>query len=381
MARIMAIMIVAACALGVSSARGQVGTPEFEAWWSKITSGGAAGPRLDGVSLKYVRELVYIPPADELAAMRSRVAGHPIHPERFALEVYERRLKTGKPDTSEYQVWRLGSDWRLSKSYSTAELSFWDFASGPDGAWHLTPQKLTVVPQSAESQVGREVASQSSGMTLETGILITGGLLNASALRVDLRPRMITENRWAVEAVKVEESRTIVIRAEGGWDASEAVGTVSRCEVRIASPGQPDNAEIYESAGWEYQPRLGLNVAGVVTQLDARNQPVIRYRLVRVEEFDEAQFKELVRVPRLDTPDPIRGAVKVSSISDVRPGMATSWERQGATASESMIVAQSRMGAWRVAGWVVAGLLLITLVLLRVHISTKPGSRSSARSS
>jgi hypothetical protein len=341
--------------------------PDFKAWWERITAGGADGPNWDGISLKYRVEFLHVPPEAELAEMKARVEGKPYHPDRSLLETYERRKSATTPDAIECQVWRWRGEWRNSRLWRYPHDQYTDFAWSRDGAWQLSEGMLVVVPPDAKSEDAQAIAVDSSGATLEMSMFISAGLISAPALGISLEPRLVSSERWVAEDSRRDKDSDCRLRAEGRW-LGEGRGTVDRCVVEVRRPADAKPViEACVAENWQNQPLVGHMLASVVTQYNTLGQPEKRYVLTEVQRFTETTFRDLVRVPRLDREDPIRGKTTFTSLRDLRPDADAFWASQGLAVSSRLTDEQERMNWLRAGGWILAGILVVMLVLLRAR--------------
>jgi hypothetical protein len=359
--------------------------PDFKAWWERITAGGADGPNWDGISLKYRVEFVYLPPAKELESLRARVAGKPEHPERPKLESYERYIATGKAPATQYQIWRMGQEWRCAKSWDRPERPYWDFGWSREGAWELLPQTLIVSPPDATAHShASKVASVASGVTHNASLFLSGGLISAGSLQIPIVVRMQSAGRWSAEGTRKDDRIEARLRAQGTW-MGNGRGTVERCILET----RPQGAEAWQvgtyiSEGWKDHDDVGIRLASVVTLYNNDNAPEQRYVLLGVEEFTSDQFRSIVRVPELNKPDPVRGALTFRTVRDTRPDATSLWEGQGLEPTIAQVDRDSREWRWRIGGWVLAGILTVAFVLLRMARiraqaeTTRSGERRNA---
>jgi hypothetical protein len=358
----------------VTVAAGQVGgaprDAAFQGWWAAVTSGGVMGPPADGLCFAYRVEFLYVPPTEELEAIRRAVADRPEHPQRMELAHYERVL-AGQAYTDS-KVWRLRGMWRLSQSWEhKPNLPYWDFARGRDGAWQLTEDSLTLAPTDVGTAGGGAHASVSSGFTWETSLFQTGGITAAVANGVELAPVLGGEDRWTVSGRRLDATGGAAFTARGAWHRDRGWGTVEESEFsRLDAAGAVVGASRHLATDWRYVPELKRGVAHEVLELREDGARDKRLTLAGISRFTRAEFEALTAVPKPGGVDPVRGRLTFRSISDERGD-----ERRHASVEDGKVMGQSPEPAGRpsrglhIAGWASAVFVIATVVLLRLRRS------------
>ncbi|MBL8762916.1 MAG: hypothetical protein JNM07_01435 [Phycisphaerae bacterium] len=349
--------------------------PAFDAWFDRITQGGAAGPTHDGLKVSYRVEQLFVPPEEELDRMREAVKGHPEHPLLIRLAAYQRRRARPTPEYDEFTVWKSGDRWRCSRT--TEDGSYVDNVWGDGVAWTLTPKALALAPGNADHRAAQSLKSVSSTMSYCWQLLVNAGVSGALANGVRLRPELDGE-RWAARgAATRKDGAEIVFTCGGTFDAAAGWGAVSTSTFVVRMLSGAVERAVVQAAEWRYEPTLSLALAHDVRTFtdDAPNQ---RLRVLDTARFEPAEFEQLVRVPGLTGTDAFRGRVTFVQLNDARTGparysevtpdrKAVPWQSPG----ESRIKQDADLDR---IGWVIGGLSVALLIAIWLnHRRKTPG--------
>lgn len=265
--------------------------PGFDAWWASMTAGGASGPDVDGVEIRYEVAWLEVPTPEEMAAMRARVAGRPEHPDHARLAAAERRMR--KADVAECRLWRLDGQWRYAVTYPDSPVGYIDCVWSRKSAWRLSPGQLHLFSLNPKDERTREVVRMSSNFSYESTLLLNGGLSGPVGSGLDLRPTLVGADRWELHAATPtpegsagESGQRIRVRASGRWDGAAGVGTVDRVVLEgLNDAGEVSDAEVMTAEGWTTLPGSTLQVARQVRVDGEDGRPVKRITLVSSTRF------------------------------------------------------------------------------------------------
>lgn len=265
----------------------------------------------------------------------------------------------------------MGGGWRLNVTDPSG--SFSDHVAGPDGAWRLTKDMLTLYSNNHENRDTQGHMSAGSTLTYQSLIAINLTASGAIANGLELRPELDeASGRWRVRAEGPTRSGArLTFAAEGSWDPQAKVGTFARAEVEAhdAKAGTV-KGEHYLAKEWKYVPELSLMVASRIEQSNEQGLPVQIHVLVEASPFTPAQFERLVREPTPTTVDPSRGSLTYRSISDLRgPSEAVSQKNDAGEfvpQNAEAVRRQRNDTIVRVIGYVAAGIIVAAILALRL---------------
>lgn len=347
---------------------------QVQAWFMREWEAARAFPENLEQPLDFTYEvrLLYVPPPAQLEAMRKQVEGLPDHPLRIELAMYERRLQQSSPPYIYRAMIGGPTQWRLAIEGMAGPGMYADVGRDRNAAWSLAPQQLNVAIADPPT-TGYEYAESIDNITGAARTLLYQGIGIGPPGQPTEPPRISVSGRtWAAEVGYKDWS---TFRYEGEWDADTKRGTVLRTTV-IHSDTYPEDVGFgTEYGGHVDDPTLERRIATVATRYRPDSRVEREHRLRSVEWSTQAQLTLAARVPSLDRPDPIRGALTVDSIYDHRPD-APSWVRSPDTSEMVQTYAPTqRYRHLRLLGWVVLGVFVVTLVVLRLTRNVRADSR------
>lgn len=343
----------------------------FDAWWRGMVETAKdipCGDRPFRVKWRVVD--ARSPSPQEIEALRRSIAGHPEHPDRALLAQLE-SIAAGKPFWVEKQFWIRGSQFRRSDNDSRGDGRGNDCALGDGVAWSLNAREL-VVMSDTKLAPGYPLDAELSILKPEFGTLMTGGLSYFRRYLDHVRPALTSDTTWDASGTAAFDGDVFEVRIKGTWNPGEGWGTVEEASSHVPASPTP-NGWMFRSAHWVPNAILGRPAAKAVTQFDASGKPERRMELIEYEPIDDARFEQIIALPKVNEPDPIRGALTFTSITDYRPDKPIRKTLEGgevvrAEAESRMpmpAAAASRSFAW----WIVLGVLVAALVLVRLKRS------------
>lgn len=368
--------LVLAFALGALAPTSVLASEEdrCQKWFDEQWLAADRWPKLDEVGLRFRVEQRYVPPAAEMAALKSSVEGKPDHPDRSRVRRYE-RAATDNPEASVFTVWRRGpGNWRINEDYiGWMPIPYQDECVTPDRAWGINAQQLTLVSPAKGYPSGHHFDATEPRVLQDLGFLLTGGLHVAKEYKTTPGRVMLKDDRWTVELVGTE----LTFQAQGTWDPASATG---RIEVLLLSKAPNVPKEVgrrYESTGWRVREAFaGLVVADRVTEFRPNGLRDRVFQYVEPVPAPAGGFAALVATPSLDGADPIRGKYTFVGVHDFTEGSPTIVRRVGELWEKAPAQSEpeSPEGRLRVIGWSMLGLLGTGLVALRIRRSFKIAS-------
>ncbi|MBL8764136.1 MAG: hypothetical protein JNM07_07695 [Phycisphaerae bacterium] len=357
-------------ALAASSRAGAQNTPEFEAWWKRLSAGKAAGPNVDHVKIHYRRTQYYEPPdLAELERLRALVKDKPEHPAREQVYEMERRLKDPSPDVGECVMWRLNGRWRWSTTGKDGAYddSVWD----RNHAFQLMPNHLRVLDPRRASRPGSpyQINLLEQTLMVDSSAFVDGGLTSWLASWPDTvfsRELNASGTRWKGVGTASGRRGALRVEASGTWDAAAGWGTIDRYTSRIVdAKGEVSLDEAIELSDWRFVPELQLGMAA--TSLEKNGDGFIKTRreLIEASGFTDAEFDALTAIPSADRPDPYRGPLPFTQVENFLGATPEVTDNTGAPIAPDAKLQEERtyQSRMRWAGWALGGLLLIGLII------------------
>lgn len=321
--------VVLICIAGVAHAS----SGDVKTWLAQAWEDAAKLPDFGDANLKWRSQRLYVPPDSQLDTMRRAVAGHPDHPDRVTLMLYDRRLRGDKDETVR-QLWCHGDgQWRQSHDVQVNNLSTGQVTSSyadtvvlPDRHWQLSPDQLLVEPPdiSAKSEVGGLVRVRSEFVN-ELGYIVTGGMTGARQSGTTLGDVVVSGNRWNVIATRTNASsgKKYQLKFDGRWDEAQSRGFVERMEI-VTNEYKPDVVgTVWTFSDWRVDPTSDRAIAWKVEQFRPGGIPDSRFVVDHFSVEPGKSFEDVTRTPPVAGVDPVRGKVTFSVVQDLIKGTRT----------------------------------------------------------
>jgi hypothetical protein len=309
--------------------------------------------------------------AAELDQLRSQVEGKPDHPRRSELR-FEEWVRS--PDRRPYikTVW-VGEDqvWRLSQDlpWAPADVAYLDAAGRSDGAWQLTPQEIVLSGPLSDSASSAPSVAMHRASVSELSAFFDGGLTQRRGSPPELTSLEVSELSWRAT---IEGNYSVSV-VSGVWDASHGVGLVAEDRLELRVPGQAPVGVVTRYSGWA--PRLDGSavVAGMIEREDSRTNGVLRMRLRAVERVENAEIVRVCVTPDPSGIDPVRGQLRVRSITDFGDRLIRERSALDVAGLHSRVIGRTagEISRLRTFGWAVLGILVALLVFLRLRGGAK----------
>lgn len=378
MSRTSLAVIGLTAALPVSSATALSSPPTLEAvqaWMDKSWENSKAFPTDHAFRLDLKVEGRDVPPPSVMNQLRRDVPGHPDHPEKNNLPMYESRL-AGKFDWVEVTYWSdpitgIRRHNRTYHDFAGAMIEYSDTGIGKEVMWGLFSDKQLVIVSPSRPDpmydfpvlLGGEINELRTGFS--AGLSCGAGHIPTPVVKLD-------GTQWT--ATSKESARKIKFEARGTWDDEHDVGIITQVIMRGDDPSYPSYTLKYISTGHHYIPVLDRWAPDRIEYWKGDPEPL---RLNRVfvassaQSVDSVELKQLVALPTMDGTDPIRGPLKFASILDLRANERAYRNRNAEGGIDIIPLAetpvfrhQSKLTRY---GWLSAGLVIVALVALRVR--------------
>lgn len=367
--------ISAVCSMLIGMFAAPAPAPDVEAWFLRQWNEARAFPEGLSQPLRFSYQIrqVYVPSAEQLAAMRSQVEGKPDHPLRQELAQYERRAR-GEFTGYTYEAIVGGPElWRLSREHDSPG-RYVDIGRDGAAAWCLTSGQLNIV-DTTSSPDGYDYAQSGNDIALAARLLLFQGI-GIGAASEPLSPPVVSMRGSNWTAVVSHEGW--VYEYEGVWDESTQTGTVQSWRV-VASDISPS------SVGEQFvfaDHRIGTTALDRVASRATYHRPSgaveSEYTLTAVADVTREAVASMVELPSLGRDDPKRGKLTVGAIYDHRPN-APSWVRSPETGQlERALSPTKRYGFLRTVGWALLIGLVATVVALRVTRASRASVSSAS---
>ena len=351
--------------LGCVVLAGVSAAPTPETWLRSEWEAARGEYSFPGVEIRYTVELCYVPPPEELAALRREVQGKPDHPGWRDLEVYDRRLGDG-PDRISVRVWLADGEWRVSQTGGAASPPV-DYATANGVSWSLSPNTLNLV-DSDSPPPQRDYAGLVGANLSALSRLLHGYIGIGEAKGAVLGEIHEGSGRWTV----VAEGDGLRASFEGRWSEDLGRGFVERMVIEQSLPQFV--GAVTEFQEWRYDEPLGQWVAGRVVEHKPDGTVDRLFVFDTTAPVTREEFESLVTAPRLDRPDPIRGDLRVTKVSDFRSDAL----KESVVGPDGSVLQtrplpgrQARLNARRL-GWAILVILAMTFVVVRIRNAGRP---------
>ena len=306
-------------------------TTDVKEWLAQAWEEAAKLPNFGDANLKWRVQRVHVPADAQLETMRRAVAGHPDHPDRGALMLYERRAR-GEKDETVHQLWCHGDgQWRQCLDFQADNLStgqvitsFTDTVVLPHRHWQLSPDHLLIEPSdvSANSEIGGLVRVRSEFVT-ELGFMINGGMTGARQSKTNLGEVTVNGSRWSVIAAKPPSASGKEYRHkfEGRWDEVQSRGFVERMEM-VTNQYKPEAVgSAWVFSDWRVDPTSDRAIAWRVEEFKPGGILETRYLVDHLSVEPGKSFEEATQTPPAAGNDAVRGKVTYKVVDDLFKGV------------------------------------------------------------
>lgn len=290
---------------------------KLQSWFALEWKNAAARrlPDLDDLKLTWRIEEYWAPPADEISRIRAELKGHPDHPDRSIVPIWESR-RAGKPTVGVREVWMHGTDeWRLNMSNRDQPEAYEDEVVRRDQMWAMNQNFLGIMSHEIPDPT-HDITAHHRIIMNELHILLSGGMIYAAQEGVKCPAAASTsDDQWAATYSTPEIG---TVRIEGDWDASSERGIVRHI---VIEGGKSKSSTPMELFAKDWKP-LGYSDAWIAQRIEVvRLAPRQLDRVTVFEEVraqEEGEFDRITRLPEYNGADAIRGKVTFTAIEDLR---------------------------------------------------------------
>jgi len=325
-------------------------------------------------AVKWTYEDYNVLTGDELAALRTEVAGKPFHPRRPELEAAERQVREGR--TLIHMLWLRddGGRWRFGIEYPG--LTTRDTGYGPSQSWRLTDGTLKLYDQSiveAGNDPTQSPKSEESIYRSDLQAIFFGSLSTTRAFNIGIKEMTVSGARWRALFEPESASTTVSLSIEytGRWDEEAKRGFVERMHY-VRHPqsqfqGQSEVFEVWERLGGESGPWAATSVS----RLNAAARLWRKITGVSLVQLSEADQMAALEVPKQGSMDLFRGEIVIKEAADYTTGVVTN--TSGANSGEEVTrtipgFSTARGPGWRtLIGWSVLGAIGVIVVLFSIR--------------
>lgn len=352
-------LLIAMMALPAVHVAAAPSTAEVEAWIGAEWDSATTLKSVANTQWVYFDEHSHVPSVVELDALRSRVRGHPDHPELPDLQTYEQRLVAG-PDRVRKQLWYQGQNiWRHSSdTMMNGVLYYTDMANNGQSAWALTPGQLNVIKSTAP-EPSHDYTEFRNDINLLLRRFAFGLFGDDDGMHWQRTPVNLSEDHWSFDA----RADGTTLRFSGTWDSEQRRGFVSRMAIVSCIRDQAFVGSYSEFLDW--RTRAGIAITTRVNVYTAKLVLEQSLVLQEVSRSETGAIEKLCQPPTLDS-DPVRGTLTYASMNDYRDGD----EQQHARGSDGQLTPAGRSPAFDFdrrllfAGWAILGALLVLFIAL-----------------
>ncbi|MBK7404094.1 MAG: hypothetical protein IPJ41_05550 [Phycisphaerales bacterium] len=291
-----------------------------------------------------------------------------------SLEEDRQVVARGNGFHAQYRLWFAEDSYRWSYDSNDRPSTPWrDSARRGSEGWSLTPQAVNISVVDRASEGGRDAGIFGPGER-ERDLWLRGGL----GILQDLPsgPRPLRCERWP-DGKWVGEAKNSIgaIWEFRGTVSDDALHQPLVEEIRIIAPdGVPglsgDDPDSFLFTGWTFEAVVDRWVPETI---EWRHEGRVHEKWTRhsIERVGAEEFVSLISVPTIDSPDPIRGDLRVKYVNDYRPGVEESTRIENGRAVEKWRTEPSpraldrqRFGWLLSVGWGLAALLGAGLLVL-----------------
>jgi hypothetical protein len=343
-----AVCVLIAClhASSIASAQSRF---DLDAWLMAEINRKPSRESLRGHVFKWHREYYYIPPREELEAIRQRVKGKPEHPERRILEKYEPRLIKG-PIIDPFAFYLVDARrWRLVRDLGELSLRnpgmFMDAGENDVALWTAMPQSLIIdsrgiLPDASRSHKTspRDEADFAFTLLIEGPLAsLRNGVSDLSRIsKVDIAP-----GHWKItidSTPDLKQAGFLATEIQGRWDQDRRMGLFESSRWIIS----PELEKVAPQAVYKYGPRVSVPALGceAFKRVTVYEPPSIdfdpEWAMVfdSIEPFPENLGDVLTATPKSGQQDPIRGTWQFEVVRDASDVVAADPGSHAGTSQE-----------------------------------------------
>ncbi|MEX2219741.1 MAG: hypothetical protein WD749_13390 [Phycisphaerales bacterium] len=312
------------------------------------------------MGLKYRLEPLALPDDAQVRDLRTKVGTQENHPQRWQLDLLERRLKG--EDGKSICFWHTSTGWRRNSDYRGGPIKYHDVAMSRQGGWGMSDKQLTLIDPALTPPSGYDFEKLGHSSLDDLDLLLSGGLAHLRDAGAKIAAIELAGSDWTASIDRANGR----CRCQGIWDSQAGRGFIKTMTLAHA------NHLVIERtwSKWEYDSTLGRWVALNMTEVD-NGHPLRRLVWDGTDDKHVGRSAELLRTPRDDEEDAVRGRVTYRSVIDHAGQSYSQVQPDGTVTTVPMaslpIPQSSRL--LRYAGWLAAGLLLIGLFVLRARRS------------
>jgi len=296
-----------------------------------------------GLELEHVVESHETPSPNELARMRRAVEGHPDHPDRQRLAVFERRRHEG-PDISRRRLF-LGSQDRWRWCTGPTEGAWMDYCFSGRTAWLLSDGSLSIFSRGRGFPPQQDLSNELQLIRTYLAKHVFRGIDEIASADVSIESVTIDEGSWRAGVHVQDFDSTILF--EGRWDSGREAGIIDRMTL-VSVPAAPElegASHVFsgsvetpgDSGGW---PEIARSVQTLFP--DGRVDEV--WILESLAPVSESRLTELLRLPEHGQHDAVRGTLQFADRTDWRSGdvRLTEYTRSGKATTGALSWQQNR---------------------------------------
>lgn len=358
------IILLASQISGVASAGQQDSIADresrFKAWLEREWVESQSVPDLRGYVLRYVHEIHATLTAEEAAELRRRIVDKPDHPDHETLRFYDRCATSGRPYTIERTLFSGGDDrWRWSRLNDGAL----DETMSEQAAWMWFDGRLEISAPDDRSTAGRIAVTRVSTLLPEVSRFFSGGMgvARTANLVID-QARLMAADRWTVTATVMGHPTSGYVHVfEGTWSDDKGRGFVDRALIYHNGLQRPAaNTDLV--SGWKYEPEMDRWIAHTIETLNNQGRRERVYRVTSIVP-NPAPLADLLRIPSPDRPDPIHGAIAITSLVDHRTGRVSIEGSDGRKFEGRVVNDSTQSTPWKYIGWGVLAVIAVGVLL------------------
>lgn len=354
------------------------GNNDLDQWFDSVWARSADPTIVEPLHYKLSIVNEFIPSASELSSLKSRVHGHPQHPDAWKVSVYEHAMKR-KPEVTTVEVWFKDGVWRKSQDQTNqpdGKDFFIDMCLRKSSMWSLQKDQLTRASLTGTFPPYADVRKSGGGIARMVAAFPTGGLSLVSLSGLDRPALRVTGDHWIADA-KPKNSSGASVHIEGTWNDVDHRGRVTLVQWRGPTAQEDDSSLIAED--WKTVDGRADEMAFTIREVRLDGRPLETHRLLTSESVSSEEIERVTAEPTPHGIDPIRGASTFSSIFDFMQGEGTVRAVDDSGTGQSVPFnggrSKARVDLQR-AGWWAAGTLLAALLVfrLRSYLNTRKSS-------
>lgn len=346
------------------------------AHWVEVALADAQDlPPLEGVRIVYRTRLIDQGEPGELERLRSDVARHPDHPERFRLAQLENAV-AGHPYWSLTTVrYSAANRWRCN--FDDSYGLFYDTTLNGGTFWRLGAEQLTIGRPECPPP-GFNPGATADEFRSNLDYLLTGGLQLGIRLRLSFSILSGPDSSGKF-TVRAADDRGVTVDYHGRWLDDEDRGLIDRVVVENVPEAPEEAGQSWTIEDWHFDGALAAWTATSVEHRGSDDRPLWRLEFVGAELEPLEELDRLLVVPAWDGADPIRGQLTVRAVADYRgDALKSAFVRDGNLDGHlaDSPVQQSEGGVVRI-WWIIPfALVLVGRHVLRIRRGVRRGAMS-----